>query len=59
MTYLASRLGKWCQTEEEISIDEIQNDPVMAELNFYPDEVGALIEKRETVEKIVQTMMLK
>jgi HD-like signal output (HDOD) protein len=58
MTYLANRLGHWCQSEEEIGIDDIRKDPVMAELNFYPDEVEALIEKREAVEKVVQTMML-
>jgi len=57
MTYLGSRLAEWCLDGSELSIDTLRQEPVFTELNFYPDEVDALLEKRETVLNLMETMV--
>jgi HD-like signal output (HDOD) protein len=58
MTWLANRLGQELMCPETTSMEAIQQDTVVAELNFYPDEFVALLEKREAILAMVNAMDL-
>ena len=58
MTYLADRLANWAINPDEVSVNETIDDPVFAELNFYPDEIEQLLQKRDDIISIVSSMEL-
>jgi len=57
MTYLGGILAGWCVAEDASLESDIRKDPVLAELNFYPDEVDAIIEKRGAVTEVVNSLL--
>ncbi len=58
MTYLSDRLANWAINPDKVSVDETVDDPVFAELNFYPDDIEKLLQKRDDIVSIVSSMEL-
>ncbi len=46
MTYLSHQLADWL-VEPDSSVEEILEDSVLERLNFYPEDVQTLIDKRD------------
>lgn len=58
MTYLADRLAIRALDPSACSDDELVADPVFAELNFYPDDIEQLLQKRDDVLSLVSSLEL-
>jgi len=58
MTYLSDRLALWLTEPEALSREDLIKDPVFQNLNFYPDDVEALLNKRDAVYQAVSAMSL-
>ncbi len=57
MTYLSDRLAMWL-IDPKLSEEALQNDPVFAALNLYPDEVESLLSKRDEVVETVSALAI-
>jgi HD-like signal output (HDOD) protein len=55
-TRMASRLASWSLEQEALTEDELRADPVIEELNLYPEDVDALVGKRAAVQAIVDAL---
>lgn len=58
MTYLADRLASWLVAPVIVPETDLQSDPVFERLNFYPDDVEALLAKKEEILNTVDSMEL-
>ena len=56
MTYLSDVMANWVINEEAEERDSIVENETFYELNFYPDEIDALLQKRSRVLTIVDEM---
>jgi hypothetical protein len=56
MAYLSNRLAAWLLQCEPITDTALIADQAFAHLNFYPDEVQALLERQENVLSVVQAI---
>lgn len=56
MTYLADRLANAITFPEKNDLQSVRQDPVIAYLNFYPDDVDDLLEKQDSVMELVNAL---
>lgn len=56
ITYLSSQLATWILNPEKLSEEALRSDPVLQELNFYPDDVDQLLAKKEAVLSVVGSL---
>ena len=56
VTRLADCLSYHLARPEIFDEDSIRHHPVLADLNFYPDDVEALLGKRDTIRRVVEAM---
>ena len=56
VTRLADCLSYHLAMPEIFDEDSIRHHPVLADLNFYPDDVEALLDKRDTIRRVVEAM---
>ena len=58
ITHLADRLATWLLLPERPADPALVGNPVVADLNIYPDELESLLAKSETVLSAVNDMDL-
>jgi len=58
ITHLASRLAATVFTPPKEDVSDVWDDPVLEELNLYPDETTILLEKGEMVRETVESMLV-
>ena len=56
MTYLADRLATWAVLPEKLPTAKAIDDPVFADLNFYPEDIEALLDRKGEILEIVAAM---
>ncbi len=58
MTYLADRLATWAVFPEKLPTAKAIDDPVFADLNFYPEDIEALLGRKGEILEIVAAMQI-
>ena len=58
MTYLSGLLATWLLDSESISENSIKENPVFILLNYYPEEIQNLIDKRDKVHELFSAMTI-
>lgn len=58
MTHLADHMASWLLQTKTVSDDELKQHPIFIALNYYPDEVEALLQQREAFLQMVNAMSL-
>jgi putative nucleotidyltransferase with HDIG domain len=58
LTYLADRFATNLLTPAEMEEAQLREDPVLADLNLYPDDVDALVGAKEKIRNLVEAMNL-
>lgn len=56
VTRLADCLSYHLMTPEVFDEENVYHHPVLADLNFYPDDVATLLAKRDTIMRLIQAM---
>jgi hypothetical protein len=58
MTCLSDEMASWLLQTIHISDESLKNHPIFMALNYYPDEVEALIAKKEPFLETVKSMSI-
>lgn len=58
MTYLSVKLASWCLIPGSVDEKKLAEDPVVAYLNFYPDDVQTLFRKKDRILSVVSALAL-